>query len=54
MCWNDAYLILGMGDQYLGNCHNNTTQIYSLAMYVGMADMKKFFAMAMSDSVAYI
>ena len=38
MCWNDAYLIRCLEDQYMENWHNNTTQIYGVAMHVGMVD----------------
>ena len=43
MCWNDAYLIIGMEDQYIGNFDNNSTQISSVAMYAGMVDMHALF-----------
>ena len=39
MYWNDAYLILGLEDKYVGNYNNNATQISSFAMHVGMVDM---------------
>ena len=39
ICWNDAYLILGSEDQYVGNWHNNATHIFIVAMHVWMADM---------------
>ena len=41
MCWNDAYLILGLEDQNVGNFKNNTTHTSSVAMHVGMVDMHK-------------
>ena len=43
MCWNDAYLILGLEDQWVGTLHNNLTHISSVAMHVGMVDMHIFF-----------
>ena len=39
MCWNYAYLIIGLEDQYLGNYNNNATRIYSVTMHVGMVDI---------------
>ena len=39
MCWNDAYLILGLKDQYMGNYHNNVTHISSVAVHVGIVDI---------------
>ena len=39
MCWNDAYLILGLEYQYMGNCPTNATQISIVAMYVATVDM---------------
>ena len=38
MCLNNSYMILGLGDQYLGNYHNNKTLIYSVEIYVVMVD----------------
>ena len=32
MCWNDAYLIIVLEDQYVVNCNNNTTHISKLTM----------------------
>ena len=40
--WNDAYLILGLEHQYVGNYHNNATHISSVVMHVGMVDMHTF------------
>ena len=40
MCWNDAYVILGLEDQYVGNYNNNTSHISSLEMHVRMVDMR--------------
>ena len=42
MCWNDAYLIIGLEDQHVENWHNNATQIYSVVMHAGMVDMHIF------------
>ena len=39
MCWNYAYLILGLEDKCVGNLYNNVTHIYSVATNVGMVDM---------------
>ena len=39
MCCNDAYLVIGMEDQYMGNFHNTATHIFCVEMYVGMVDM---------------
>ena len=39
MCWNDAYLIIGKEDQYVGNWHNNATHISIVEMHVRMVDM---------------
>ena len=39
MRWNDAYMILGLEDQYMGNYNNNATHISTLAMHFGMVDM---------------
>ena len=36
--WDDAYLILDLGYQYVGNFHNNVTRISSVTMCVGMVD----------------
>ena len=41
MCWNNAYTILVLEDQYMGNHNNNATQIYSVEMHVGMIDIHK-------------
>ena len=41
MCCNDYYMIIGMEDQYVGNWHNNSTHISSVAMHVGMVDIHK-------------
>ena len=40
---NDAYMILGLVDQYVGDWHNNTTQISSVVMHDVMVDMHIFF-----------
>ena len=42
VCWNDAYLILSMEDQYMVNWYNNATHIYCVKMHVVMVDMHKF------------
>ena len=39
MCWNDAYLVLGLEYQYVGNYNNNATQISSVVMHVGVVDI---------------
>ena len=39
MCWNDAYLILGLEYQYVGNHNNNGTQIYSVEIHAEIVDM---------------
>ena len=39
MCWNDAYMILGMEDQYVGNCHNNATHISSVVFKHSRVDL---------------
>ena len=39
MCWNDASLIIGLEDKYVGNQNNTATHILIVAMNVGMADM---------------
>ena len=36
---NDAYLIIGMEDQYMGNYNKNATHISSVEMHVGIVDM---------------
>ena len=41
ICWNYAYLILGLEYQYVGNWHNNATCISSVAMNIGMVNMHK-------------
>ena len=38
MCWNDAYMILGLEDHYVGNLQNNATHISSVSIHVGMVD----------------
>ena len=38
MCWNDAYLIIALEDQYVRYLHNNATQISSVEMHGGMVD----------------
>ena len=43
MCWNDAYMIIGLEYQYVGNCHNNETQISSVAMNVGIVDIHTLY-----------
>ena len=43
MCWNGDYLIIGVEDQYVVNCCNNTTQISSVAIHVVMVDMHTFY-----------
>ena len=42
MCWNDAYLILGLEDHCVGNWHKNSTHFSSVAMHIGMVDMQTF------------
>ena len=39
MCWNDAYLILVLYDQCMGNFYNKVTHISIVVMHVGMEDM---------------
>ena len=39
MCWNDDYLILGLGVQYVVNFNNNVTHIYSVEINVGTVDI---------------
>ena len=39
MRWNDAYMILGMEDQYVGKYNNNATHISIVLIHVGMVDM---------------
>ena len=39
MRWNNAYMILGLKYQYVGNQNNNATNCFSVAMCVGMVDM---------------
>ena len=41
VCWNDAYLTLGLEDQYIGIGYNNKTHSPILLMHVGMLDMHK-------------
>ena len=43
MCWNDAYLILGLKDQYLIYRHNKATQTFSVAIHVGLIDMHTLY-----------
>ena len=37
-----AYLIHGLGYQYIGNWHNNITHIYCVSLHVGMVDTHNF------------
>ena len=46
MFWNGAYLILGVVDQYVGNCQKNTTRISSVEMNFGMEHMHTLFPWA--------
>ena len=39
MCFNDACMILGLRDQYVGDRHKNTTHIYSVKVHDVMVDM---------------
>ena len=39
MRWNDAYMIIVMEDQYVGNFNKNATQISSVVMHVGTVDI---------------
>ena len=39
---NYANMILGLEYQYMGNFHNNATQIYSASMHFGLVDMNTF------------
>ena len=39
MRWNDAYLILGLKDKYMGNYNINATHISIVAIHVGVVDM---------------
>ena len=43
ICWNDAYLILGVEYQYMGNYNNNATHISNVEMHVGMVDMHTLY-----------
>ena len=43
MCWDDAYLIIGMEYSYVGNYNNNTTHIYIVSVHVGMVDINTFY-----------
>ena len=43
MCLNCAYLILGLGDQYVGNWQKNTTHISSMDMNDVIVYMHTFF-----------
>ena len=42
MCWNKAYLILGLEDQYVGNWHKKSTHISGVEMNVGVVDIHTF------------
>ena len=42
MSCNDAYIILDLEYQYVGNYNNNTTHIYSVEMNVEMVDIHTF------------
>ena len=42
MFWSGAYMIIGLGDQYVENYHNKETYISSVAMYVGILYMHTF------------
>ena len=39
MRWNNAYIILGLEDLYVGNYNNKEKHISSVAMHVGMLDI---------------
>ena len=39
MCWNDAYLILGQYDQYVGNYNNNERHISSVEIHIWVLDI---------------
>ena len=39
MCCNDACIIIGPEDQYMGNWYNNATHVFSVAMNVGVVDI---------------
>ena len=41
MCLNDAYLILVLFDQYVGNWNNSATHISSVAIHIVMVDMHR-------------
>ena len=41
MCWNYAYLIVGLEDQYVVNFNNSSTHISSVEIPVGMVGMHK-------------
>ena len=43
MCWNDTYLIIGLGDQYLGNWHDNVKHISSVVIHFGVEDIHILF-----------
>ena len=44
VCWNDAYLTLGLEDQYIGIGYNNKTHSPILLMHVGMLDKHTFYS----------
>ena len=39
MWWNNAYLVLGLDDQFMGKFHNSAKQISSEEMHIGMVDI---------------
>ena len=43
VCWNNAYLVIGLEDKYVGNFLNNTTHIFIMEMHVGIVDMHTLY-----------
>ena len=43
MCFNGAYMIRGLGDQYVGDWHKNTKHISSVLMHDVMCPYQVLF-----------